>query len=580
VYGARDPDRDLTLPVLAIMAGTLTASLLGFARAWVVARQFGAGQSTDSFFAALAIPQTLYDNLIGVAIVAILIPTFARVAASGSSRAVAPLALSTVALLLIPLGTTLIVFELAARPLFLSFASGFALHSHAGAGQQGVEMLRLLLPSLLLLGTSAVLMGALYALRHGFLATVSRAGIHVGIILAALAVSARGGVDSLAIGAVIGCGLQVLFLAFFLLRATQAFDTRAGRGVPAAWTSQNPGRPVSLGTPRSARPTEGAWPYQRLKAGLARVPVRRMGALYLPVAAGGLIAIAGVVADLNFKSHLPQSGGLSSMQYATQLVQFPLGILAMGLGAAVLPRLSVHHARGDRLGFSTTMGGGLRLVLILSLPVMVLLLVLAGPITTAVFEHGRFGSEAATNTARALTGYAPQLPLVGILQVLLAACYARHDTLRPSIVGILGTCVYVPLAWVLIAPLTVIGLALANTVQFGVQVLILLALVARSEAGALTAGQVAPAALKAILACAFMAAGLLALLRWVPMSFQGVGGGLRLAGLLAVGAGVYGALGLLLGIEEFSMTGHSVRRLVTRVRTARYSAPRPEAICR
>jgi putative peptidoglycan lipid II flippase len=528
------------------MAGTLAASLFGFARAWVVAHQFGAGQATDSFFAALAIPQTLYDNLIGVAIVAILIPMFARVAASDSPRAVAPLALVTSALVAIPLAGALIMLELFARPLFLVFASGFALPTHAAAGRQGVEMLRLLLPSLLLLGVSAVLMGALYALRRGFLATVSRAGIHVGISVAALAISARGGIESLAVGAVAGCGLQLLVLAIFLLR------DRAGglRGF----------------RPHFGFPGRGSF--------LHCVPVRRMAALYLPVAASGLLAIVGVVVDLNFKSHLPQSGGLSSMQYATQLIQFPLGILAMGLGAAILPRLSAHDARRDSAGFAATLGAGLRLVLILSLPVMLLLLVLAGPITTVVFEHGRFGDQAASNTALALTGYAPQLPLVGVLQVLIAACYARHDTVRPAIVSAVGTCAYIPLAWVLLAPLTVLGLAIANTAQFGVQVGVILALTARSGARELWQ-EVAAGAWKSVLGGAGMVAVLVSLQheggRWFPTSFHGAEGSVRLGFLILVGAVVYGALALWLKVDELGSVARALRRFVTDSRTARYS---------
>ena len=68
--------RGIAAATIVIMLGTLTTSVLGFVRAFVVARVFGAHTDTDAFFAALIVPQILYSGLIGGAVSAVLIPTF------------------------------------------------------------------------------------------------------------------------------------------------------------------------------------------------------------------------------------------------------------------------------------------------------------------------------------------------------------------------------------------------------------------------------------------------------------------------------------------------------------------------
>ena len=53
------------------------------------------------------------------------------------------------------------------------------------------------------------------------------------------------------------------------------------------------------------------------------------------MALGIVVSIVVQIADLNFKSHLHCCGRLSDMQYATTLIQFPVGIVVAALGLAV-----------------------------------------------------------------------------------------------------------------------------------------------------------------------------------------------------------------------------------------------------
>src|SRR5207245_988524 len=149
-------------------------------------------------------------------------------------------------------------------------------------------------------------------------------GIIVGIWLLAPAL----GVPALAIGLVIGA------LAQFLLQAS---------GLRAFWGVYRP----------RFDPSDPA--------------VRRILALGGTVAAGLVVTALGQFIDRNLASHLPE-GNLTSMEYATRVIQFPLGIVGLAVSFAILPTLSRFQDRADGSSlaeYSEALVFGLRLVLLL-----------------------------------------------------------------------------------------------------------------------------------------------------------------------------------------------------------------------
>lgn len=509
-----------------IMVGTLTTSVLGFLRAFVIARYFGARTETDAFFAALTVPQMLYDQLIGGAISAALIPTFSRLAEE-DERGLWRLVGSIFTLVAAVLVCAVLVLEVLAQPLMRAIASGFALHEHAGALPLSVKLVRLLMPALVFTGLSGVALATLYSLRRRAVAAFAPSFYHLGIIAAAVLASARWGIDALPVGAVIGAAVQLAVQIPSILRV------RAQRTRRAIFAD--------------------------LRLDLHDPAVRHILRLYLPVAAGICVSIAGQIADINFKSHLPQVGGYSSMQYATQLVQFPVGIVVGALSLAILPTISSDAAAARLEGFKETLTLGFRFVLLLMVPAMAGLFVLATPIVALLLQRGQFTHIDTVHTATALLGYAPQLPFVGIDQLLIFAFYARHDTLRPALVGVAGVGIYVVTAALLLGPLTILGLALANTIQIGAHALILLALLYRAL-GPLPGRKLAITALKVGVASAVMALAALAVERSVsPGNAQ-----LLVVTLsMAVAVAVYAGLLALLRVEEARLVWGTVRERVT-----------------
>jgi putative peptidoglycan lipid II flippase len=431
--------RAIGVAAAIIMFGNLSTSLLGFVRQAVLSHTFGTGTiQTDSFVAASIVPQMFYDLTIGAAVSAALIPTLTGLLDREGKEAVARLSGAVLGLVWLVLALVVTVLIVAAHPLMalLLEAGG---NKHPGELAQSVTLVRILLPSLFFLGTSAVLLATLYSLRRFTVAAFATAFFHLGIIGGAVFLARPLGIAALAVGAVAGAGVQAVIQVPALLRA----------GI-------------------------------RLRIRLEVTPeIRAVLRLYAPVALGLLVSITGQVIDLNFKARL-ETGAITSMYFATTLTQFPIGIAVAALSFAILPSLSSSAALDHMHDFKATLTFGMRFVLFLTIPAAIAYLALGVPIIRLLFQSGHSTPADTTRTASALFGYAPQIPFVGIDQLLIFAFYARKNTKTPMLIGVVGVGIYVASALVLSPILHVFGLALANTLQNSLHGLILLALLVLS----------------------------------------------------------------------------------------------------
>src|SRR6478736_745776 len=68
--------RSIAIAMAVIALGNVVSRLLGLVREQVMAALFGATAATDAFVVASAVPQIVYDLLVGGAISAALVPVF------------------------------------------------------------------------------------------------------------------------------------------------------------------------------------------------------------------------------------------------------------------------------------------------------------------------------------------------------------------------------------------------------------------------------------------------------------------------------------------------------------------------
>ncbi|HEX9374549.1 MAG TPA: murein biosynthesis integral membrane protein MurJ [Roseiflexaceae bacterium] len=499
--------RGVALATLLIALGTLASRALGLVRVMAIASFFGRGPGVEAYTAAWTVPTIVYDMLISGIASAALVPVLSEYA-EGGGREFARVVSSVFGLALPGLGLLagLLAWQapLAARLLVRS--------SRPELLAQTAQMVRLLLPAVLLMGMAGLATAVLYARRAFLLPACAGAILNAGIILGIVLLHGQLGVASIAVGALIGALGQL---------ALQAPGLRGLGFQPAL--------------------------------GLRHPAVRRVLRLSWPAVLGMALLLIGTLIDRWLASGFPAA--LATMQYATTLVQFPLGLVAAAVGLAVLPTLSRQAAGADETAFRRTLGMGLKLVLLLVVPAVAGLAALAGPITALLFERGAFAATDTVATATALLCYLPGLPATAVAQILIFAFYARQNTLRPNLAQGVAIVIYLlaalPLLW--LTHLGFLALVLGNSAQWIGHMLLLLLLLRRDVP--LRGLGLGEALGKSLLAGGLMAAAIVAIARvlpgGIPLVQIGVAGGL--------GALIYLAACVALRVEALEFFAQALR---------------------
>jgi putative peptidoglycan lipid II flippase len=499
-----------------IMAGQIASRVLGFARDAVTAALFGQTGPTDAFFAAQTVTTQVYDLLVGTTITAALIPIFSEHADSEDRRElwhIASVILTLGALLLSGLAAVLIVFA----PQVMGAIAHF---SDPDNQELTVRLARIVMPSLVFLGLSGILQSLLYSMRTFVYSAFCVAAFNGAVVVSAVLFHRQLGVASLTAGMVAGTILMVLLQLPPLVKARMRF---------------------------------------RLSLHLSHPEVRRMGKLYLPVAAGMIVTIIGVVVDRRLATQTG-AGNLSAMQYAVKIVQLPLGLISTALGVAILPTLSRHASEPGLAQYKAVLTRGLKFVFALIIPMTVAVLALNNQILAVVYQHGQYTAADRRLAALALYIYAPQLPFAAVDYLLISAFYALKNTLTPAILGVAGVCSYLLVALSLVGRFGYPALVLANTVQNSMHGVVLLLLLWRLLGG-LQGYTLAESALKMVLAGAAMAGVALAcaygLSEVVSLStFAGQVVQLVIAG--GAGLAAYAGVGAAMKVEEVHMAWNLV----------------------
>ena len=386
----------------------------------VTAALFGAGADTDAFFAAARLPFALTAVLM-VLSTQILVPSFATwfvdVADHRVKRLTTTVLLAGTTLGLLVAG----VLALVADPMLRLIAPGFSPSQH----QLAVELSRLMVLMIPLTAGSEVLRAWLNA-RHSYLIPAGMTLIlnlaAVGVIL----VSGGGDVTWIPVAYVVGATVQfILMLAFAV-----------GRGL-------RPARPA-VRDPEVAR--------------LGRMAVR-------PTLGAGLNPLVRI-AETFAASFLP-NGSVTIVHYGNRLVSAVGGtVLFRSVMIATLPRLTRALAEGRRAAGSSVASLAIRVMAAISLPLTGLGVVLALPMTVAVFSRGEFSEDDARLLGLALAVYALSFAGSGLQRALLAPFYAVRNTRVPlanTVWGVLANLVLLPL---FVIPLS--GQELAGRYELGV----------------------------------------------------------------------------------------------------------------
>jgi UDP-N-acetylglucosamine--N-acetylmuramyl-(pentapeptide) pyrophosphoryl-undecaprenol N-acetylglucosamine transferase len=169
-------------------------------------------------------------------------------------------------------------------------------------------------------------------------------------------------------------------------------------------------------------------------------------------------------------------GSIAALYFAQRLVQLPNSIIGLAVGRAGVTELNDQAQRQDWQDFRTTVVTGLRYNIACLLPLTVLVLALAGPITSVAFQRGAFDRSAVDLTAFALAFY-----VLGLLGMGFWNLYSRvYPALARNQIPLYSTlfCALVNVALSLLLVRTSLkhgGLALASSSAFTLNGVILFA---------------------------------------------------------------------------------------------------------
>ncbi|WP_260293303.1 murein biosynthesis integral membrane protein MurJ [Sedimenticola hydrogenitrophicus] len=406
-------------------SNTLLSRILGFVRDLVVAHTFGANAGTDAFFVAFKIPNFLRrlfaEGAFAVAFVPVLTEYKERRSFAELQRFVDHVAGTLGAVLL----AVTLAGVLGAPVLAMLFAPGFI--GSEGKLDLAVDMLRLTFPYLLFISLTAFAGGILNAHGRFGIPAFTPVLLNISLISCAIWLAPRmeRPIMALAWGVLLAGILQLLFQYPFL-------------------------RQIRL-LPRFvfAPKDEG---------------VRRIGRLMLPALFGVSVTQLNLLLDTLIASFLV-SGSISWLYYSDRLMEFPLGILGVGLATVILPNLSKKHATESPEGFSQVIDWALRWGLLLGLPAAVGLFVLAGPMIATLFQSAQFDVADVAMSRQSLMAYSLGLLSFILIKVLAPGYYSRQDTRTPVRIAVIAMITNMVLNILLVFPLAHAGLALATSLS-------------------------------------------------------------------------------------------------------------------
>jgi putative peptidoglycan lipid II flippase len=243
-----------------------------------------------------------------------------------------------------------------------------------------------------------------------------------------------------------------------------------------------------------------------------------------------------------------------------------VGLIGVPLGIVLLPPLSQAIARGDKERFGRLVDQALRLTLYVVVPLTGLMLVLATPTLSLLFQHGIFTPEATSIAVPVFAVFLFGLVAHVLISLLAPIFYAGKDTRTPVTAALLAVAVDVVAAALLFPLLGLAGLALAIGLGAWAEVSMLFYFMRRRQGfdlrplGLTVAFAIPGASLTA--AAALAADRFVSGLTHASSSFPALVLELGLAGL--AGAGVYLAWSRLLRLPELAIATDLVKTVLRR----------------
>ena len=495
-----------TKSAVTIIIFTLGSKFLGFLREVLIAAKFGSGMETDTFFIALS-ASSLIGNFLRNSINTTFIPVISEVELKEGKKSKIEHTNNMINVVVL-VSLMLVIIALIGTPLIIkTLASGFK-------GEQfdlSVKLTRIGLPMILFSGIIGVMTGYLQS-EERFNAT-----------------------------AIIGVPFNFIYI-FFLLFLSSMFGIEGlmVAGVLAVFSQ------LLIQIPEA----KSSGFKHKFVFDIKDKYIRKVLYLSLPVLIGVAINDLNAVVDKTLASSLA-AGSISALNYANKLNALILGVFISAITTVIFPILSKEANNDNIPGVKKTMGYGVNLILLITIPATVGMIVLSKSIVEIAFQRGEFDAAATMMTSQALIFYSVGLVAMALRLLITRVYYSLQDTKTPMINGAISVGFNIVLNLILVQYMGHAGLAFATSIATTIAT-ILMFYGLKKKIGSLGTLAYIKCGLKAGLASAIM--GVVAYV--VYHGLYGILGASKLYNLIsllvAVGLAVivYGVLCYLFGIEE------------------------------
>lgn len=415
---------------LEISGSTLLSRFLGIIREILTVSYLGAGAVSDAFLTAYKIPNSLRKIFAEGALSAAFIPTLVKVvrekkmSEANSLMSIAFLFFESIVLIL----CVLVLWK--TEQIIQLIAPGFSSEQVT----QAVPFLRVLMPFIFFLSSSALLAGALQSVGHFFVPAFSPVLLNIVFITGLLICTFF--------------SLPVLYLCFFILFGG---FLQLIVHILTYWQLQFSFGPIN------------------------RTSVQAFGSIFakffLCSISMSIIEIS-LFIDTSFASYLP-NGSISLIYYANRFVGIPLGIFAVAFSTILLPHFARIGAYAPkRLNFYLL--ESTKLIFWVTIPMMCMLCFFAEKIFHTLFLSNKFTIDQVVQASHILIAFSLGLFFFSINKILLNIYYAIHVTWVPAAISAFATLINVGLNMLFIDRFAAPGLAFATTIAGTTQTILFL----------------------------------------------------------------------------------------------------------
>lgn len=374
---------------------TMVSRVTGFLRDMVLANLLGAGAMADAFVVAFKLPNLFRSLFAEGAFTSAFVPLFSQKLVSEGRKKSIFFAAQAMAVLIVFALSFVLVFEGFMPYVVKVLAPGFAHDAQKTA--LAVNLCRITFPFLFFISIVSFQGGILNSFEK--FAAPASAPIILNLTMIFAAFVFVPFMPTAAHGIALGITLAGILEMIYLHVALRKIDVRIHPYIHIGKILHNP---------------EIKTLFKRIAPGVVGAGIYQINMMVDTI----IVSLVG-------------TGAISWLYYANRLQQLPLGVVGAAISVALLPILSKSLKANNIAEAQATQNKAVEYGLLLSFPAAVLLIVLAEPIVSLLFRHGKFLDADAQQTAYAVMAYSIGLPFYVMTKAMMPNFFARGDTVTP-----------------------------------------------------------------------------------------------------------------------------------------------------